>query len=118
MTMNSNAMKHVTLQTLPVFLFKKIQQLIKVYIAKRMLGGISGKFSQQSLYYPNASKGRALVHILNSVLCEKPCGAANQLWFCNSKAYMVTLGQLSCYLKYVAIKAVYTGLTVKHVFHI
>lgn len=32
--MNSNAVKDVTLQTLPVSLFRKIQQLIKVYIAK------------------------------------------------------------------------------------
>ena len=46
MTMNSNAMKHATLQTFRIFLFRKIQQLIKVYIAKMsLLWGICSAIS-------------------------------------------------------------------------
>lgn len=32
--MNSNPVEHITIQTLSIFLFRKIQQLIKVYLAK------------------------------------------------------------------------------------
>lgn len=67
MTMNSNAVKHVSLQTLPIFLFRKIQQLIKAYVAKTCC---CEEFAQQCPSYSKATEGRTLAQILICAVLE------------------------------------------------
>lgn len=78
MTMNSNTEKHITVQTCPVFLFRKIQQLIKADVAKvgccwELVGNTLG-----AIFPTKKQQNTVLVLVPNPLLCYEPCEAANQ----------------------------------------
>lgn len=95
MTMNSNTEKHITVQTCPVFLFRKIQQLIKVDVAKvgccwELVGNTLG-----AIFLPKSSRTQFLY--LSQTLCFVTSHVKLLTNFEKAKHHL--LGQLRCYFK-------------------
>lgn len=100
MTMNSNTVKHITLQTLPIFLFRKIPQLIKVYVAKTGCCGepvgnlLSNVFTNQK-----QEKAQLFYRFLSLCCVRNHVELLTHFDFEIARHIYVTLGQLSCYFE-------------------
>lgn len=100
MTMNSNAMKPITLQTLPIFLFRKIQQLIKVYVAETGCCGESVGNLLSNVFPTQKQQKAELLYRYWSLCCVRSHVEPLTRFDSETARHMCnSLGQLSCYFK-------------------